>query len=337
MSNAIESGARQAVINCVRVQPGEPVVIITDQETRYLARAIESQVKSVEAMPSLYVMEDYGPRDDFEPLPFPAVLHEALADAKASFYIAQCKAGELHSFRMPMIDVVQTYGVRHAHMPGFTEIMMSQGMAADYEAIGRLCRQVHDCVSGAETIEVTTPAGTDIRARFAPSYKWIISDGRVTETLWKNLPDGEVFTAPATADGMVVVDGCLGDHFCETYGLLAETPVQYELANGRCVKGSVQCDNERLKQDFIDYTFETDAQSNRLGEFAIGTNTGLTELIGNLLQDEKFPGIHLALGNPYPDKTGAPWQSKAHCDGVLIKPTIVVDGQTIMKDGVFSL
>ena len=38
------------------------------------------------------------------------------------------------------------------------------------------------------------------------------------------------------------------------------------------------------------------------------------KIIGNLLQDEKFPSIHIATGCPYPEMTGAKWDSKAHCD-----------------------
>jgi hypothetical protein len=33
--------------------------------------------------------------------------------------------------------------------------------------------------------------------------------------------------------------------------------------------------------------------SERVGEFALGTNTGVTQMIGNLLQDEKVPGVHI--------------------------------------------
>ena len=85
------------------------------------------------------------------------------------------------------------------------------------------------------------------------------------------------------------------------------------------------------------YVFETDENSSRVGEFAIGTNTGLTHLIYNLLQDEKFPGIHIAFGSPLPGHTGAKWDSKAHVDGVLKSPTIYVDGEPIMIKGKFQL
>ena len=67
------------------------------------------------------------------------------------------------------------------------------------------------------------------------------------------------------------------------------------------------------------------------------TNTGLKKLIYNLLQDEKFPGVHIAFGSPYPTRTGAPWDSMAHVDGVIIKPSIFVNDQMIMDKGRFYL
>jgi len=337
--NAIESGARQAVVNCVKVQAGEAVVITTDRETERLADAVREQAEKVGAQVTKFVMEDFGPRpeDGKDPLAFPAELDRALAAAQVSFYIATGKPGELHSFRMPMVKKVDEYGLRHAHMPNFIEAMMSTGMASDYAEIQRISRQVHDIVHRAREIRVTTPAGTDLTARFDPKYRWIISDGDIRPGHWSNLPDGEVFTAPVDAEGKVVIDGCLGDFFNAKYGDLSGHPLEYRLEGGRCVKGSVRCANEGLKREFETYTFDTDENSNRLGEFAIGTNIGLTELIGNLLQDEKFPGVHMALGNPYPEKTGAGWDSKAHNDGIMRDPTVIVDGRTIMTDGKFAL
>ena len=338
-NSAIEQGARQAVIHCVRVQPDEAVVVITDRQTGYLADAIIREVELVGSIAKKFVMEDFGerPQDGKTPLGFPDSIHQALALAQVSFYVAQCKAGELASFRRPMLAEVERYRIRHAHMPGFTEQMMSEGMASDYSRIQKLSRQVYEIVSGAGQIRVTTLAGTDLVARFDPAIRWIISDGSITEDQWMNLPDGEVFTSPMTADGRVVVDGCLGDFFSEKYGLLEKTPLLYEITDGRSIRQTVRCDNKALEQDFIRYTFETDDNSNRLGEFAIGTNVGLKGLIGNLLQDEKFPGIHLALGSPYPTKTGATWDSSAHNDGILLRPTITVEGQTLMQDGRFLL
>ncbi len=336
---AVEAGARQAVLNCANVKSGEKVVIITDRATRYLAEALEHQAVGAGAKATLFVMEDFGPRssDGSNPLPFPEKIGTALSTAQVSFYIAAGKSGELGSFRKPMLEVIEKHGLRHGHMPGFTEVMMSQGMAADYRKIQEISRKVHDVVAKAKEIRVTTPAGTDITAQFSQDLKWLISDGNIRPEKWCNLPDGEVFTSPVNSNGTVVVDGCLGDFFTEKYGDIQKTPLRYDVKESCCVKGSVKCKNEKLKAEFEKYTFETDENSNRVGEFAIGTNIGLSKLIGNLLQDEKFPGVHIALGDPYPDKTGAKFSSKAHNDGVMRSPTITVDGRVIMKDGQFKI
>ncbi len=66
----------------------------------------------------------------------------------------------------------------------------------------------------------------------------------------------------------------------------------------------VQSNNAELEDEFWRYT-HTDENSDRVGEFAIGTNIGLKGVIGNILQDEKLPGIHMAFGNPYGAHTGA--------------------------------
>jgi leucyl aminopeptidase (aminopeptidase T) len=130
------------------------------------------------------------------------------------------------------------------------------------------------------------------------------------------------------------VDGILGDYFSEKYGLLHKTPVTLKIEDSR-VK-SVECSNAELVNELQEY-MKQDENANRIGEFAIGTNIGLDHLVGNLLQDEKFPGVHVAIGHGYPDKTGSDWNSSAHMDAVLKKTTIEVEGKTIMKEGVFTI
>tara|TARA_Y100000310_G_scaffold159627_1_gene159291 strand:- start:52952 stop:53278 length:327 start_codon:yes stop_codon:yes gene_type:complete len=81
----------------------------------------------------------------------------------------------------------------------------------------------------------------------------------------------------------------------------------------------------------------TDENSNKIGEFAIGTNIALKKIIGNLLQDEKFPGVHIAYGDPYTAKTGAKWNIKAHYDGVIRNTTIIIDSEKIMENGKYLI
>ncbi len=74
-----------------------------------------------------------------------------------------------------------------------------------------------------------------------------------------------------------------------------------------------------------------------MGEFAIGTNIGLNSVIGNILQDEKLPGIHMAFGNPYGAHTGADWWSGTHIDVVGRDFDIWADDRQIMAAGKFLI
>jgi leucyl aminopeptidase (aminopeptidase T) len=336
---SITYGAEQAVKNCVRLSAGEKTVIITDHGAGHIAKEIAKHAGSISpGNVRTFVMEEYGerPEDGGNPLAFPDVIGDALADADVSFYCASGKKGELKSFRTPMLLVVEANEkLRHAHMPGIDDVLMTTGMAVDYAAVQEMCRKVYDIVSKASEITVTNPAGTDVTGHFDPDWKWIISDGLIKPTKWTNLPDGEVFTCVKSIDkGVVVVDGSLGDFFCPKYGLLEDTPLTMEIEDSRVV--NVSCANEELAAEFREY-MKQDENADRIGEFAIGTNIGLEKLVGNLLQDEKFPGVHVAVGHGYPEKTGSDWESEAHCDAVLKNTTIVVDGETVMKDGVFTI
>ena len=328
----IEQGVKQAIENCLRVKAGERSVVITDRQTLEIGSALNSAIKTIGSETQFFVMEDFGER----PIDFPQVIEDALSVADVSIYAAQGAKGELQTFRKPMLKAIEANRkLRHAHMIGITAQIMKDGMCSDYKEIQRVSRLVYQEVRNAHTIRVVTQKGCDFAAEFSPELKWIISDGDITPGFWKNLPDGEVFTAPASANGTVVIDGCLGDFFTEKYGSVERTPVTIEVAEGRAARTSFRCDNEDLRRELATYIFENDQNSNRMGEFAIGTNIGLTKLIYNLLQDEKFPGVHVAFGSPFPAKTGATWDSKAHVDGVIKNPSIYVDGEILMNNGKF--
>jgi len=112
----------------------------------------------------------------------------------------------------------------------------------------------------------------------------------------------------------------------------SNTPVTLTVKDSRADLSSISCANESLRRDLVEY-LSTDSNSNRLGEFAIGTNLALTSLTGNMLQDEKFPSVHCAFGNPLREETGADWESKTHIDGLVLKSSIWVDGRKIMDEG----
>ena len=327
----IKEGARQAVRNCMKVSSKDIVLVVTDTKTKPVAKYIEEESKEITKKVELLNLDDYGKR----PLKkLPKEIAEKARNATAVFYMAEQFKGEKESLRKPIIKLATENG-RQAHMPGITKELMEEGMCTDYKKVQELSKKVYDIASKAKTINVLTKKGTDLTATFSSKIKWLIADGNITnkETKWSNLPDGEVFTCVENINGKVIVDGSLGDYF-DKYKVIEKTPLILEIKNSRIIK--LECENKKLEKEIKEY-IKQDENADRIGEFAIGTNIGLKKLIGNLLQDEKFPGIHIAIGHGYPEHTGSDWDSKAHLDVIIQKTTIIVDGEEIMKNGKFII
>jgi leucyl aminopeptidase (aminopeptidase T) len=159
----------------------------------------------------------------------------------------------------------------------------------------------------AARIRCTTPGGTEFEAEFSSKLKWLKTSGIIQKDKWGNLPGGEILTSPLNTQGVFVVDGVVGDYLCARYGDLKDTPLTIEVENNRI--RFVKSENKDLRDDFRAYT-QTDENSNRVGEFAIGTNTACTH-VGNILQDEKFQVFILRLRS-HSEHTGANGLPNAH-------------------------
>jgi aminopeptidase len=167
-----------------------------------------------------------------------------------------------------------------------------------------------------------------------PNYHWLKTSGIISPEKWGNLPGGEIFTTPGEVNGTFVIDGVVGDYLCTKFGSLQATPLTIQIKGNRLTEA--HSENRELEDDFWKYT-HTDENSDRVGEFAIGTNIDLKDVIGQILQDEKYPGVHIAFGNPYGAHTGAEWDSSTHIDVVGRKFNIWVDDEPIMQNGKFLI
>jgi leucyl aminopeptidase (aminopeptidase T) len=332
------AGARSAVTTCLRIDPTEKVTLITDRATEPIAAALGTQLAERGCLWDVFVLEDLAPRPLID---MPAAVLADMETSQVSIFAVQVQANELRS-RMQMTDIVNRRHMRHAHMVNISPEIMCQGMRADFDLVDRLSQKVLERARKATRIRATTAAGTDIIAEMNPGYKWFKTSGIISPEKWGNLPGGECFTAPGEVNGTFVVDGVVGDWLCARYGLLAATPLTIEIAGNRMV--SCWSENKQLEEDFWAYT-HTDENSDRVGEFAIGTNLGVERVIGNILQDEKFPGIHIAFGNPYGEHTGAPWRSGTHIDVVGLGFNIWLESgagpdritEQIMREGRFLI
>jgi len=323
-------GAGNAVNVCLRIQPNEKVAVITDDATREIAASLVRELETVGAPYRAWILEELAPRPLTD---LPQEIMDDLESSQVSIFAVQAQANELRS-RMQMTDVVNRRKIRHAHMVNINHQIMLEGMRADFLKVDRISSKVVETVRRAKQVRAKTPAGTDLTADLSPDYRWLKTSGIISPDKWGNLPGGEVFTTPGEVNGTFVIDGVVGDWLCAKFGSLRENPLTIHVKGNRLT--DAHSTNRELEDDFWRYT-HTDENSDRVGEFAIGTNIELKDVIGQILQDEKYPGIHIAFGNPYGAHTGAKWDSSTHIDVVGRNFDIWVDEAQIMRHGQFLL
>jgi aminopeptidase len=323
-------GARNAVRVCLRVQPSEKVTVITDEVSLEIAAALVRELEEIGCRYQTWVLEDVATRPLTD---FPRAIAEDLESSQVSIFAVQAQTNELKS-RMQMTDVVNRRKIRHAHMVNINKRIMLEGMRADFQKVDLLSVKILETVRKAKQIRAKTPAGTDLVADLNPNYRWVKTSGIISTEKWGNLPGGEVFTTPGEVNGKFVIDGVVGDYLCAKFGDLKSSPLTIQVKGNRLIEAHSA--NKELKDDFWAYTHK-DENSNRVGEFAIGTNIELKDVIGEILQDEKYPGVHMAFGNPYGAHTGAEWYSSTHIDVVGRNFDIWVDGEQIMRRGQFLI
>jgi aminopeptidase len=323
-------GARNAVQVCLRVQSSEKVTVITDEVSLEIAAAIVHELEAIGCEFKTWVLEDVSSRPLAD---LPSVIAQDMETSQVSIFAVQAQTNELKS-RMQMTDIVNRRKIRHAHMVNINKRIMLEGMRADFHKVDRLSVKVMEIVTRAKQIQAKTAAGTALVADLNPSYRWVKTSGIISTEKWGNLPGGEVFTTPGEVNGTFVIDGVVGDYLCAKFGDLKANPLTIHIKQSRLTEADSS--NKELRDDFWAYTHK-DENSDRVGEFAIGTNIELKDVIGEILQDEKYPGIHIAFGNPYGAHTGAEWYSSTHIDVVGRKFDIWVDERQIMRAGQFLI
>ena len=191
-----------------------------------------------------------------------------------------------------------------------------------WREVSRQQQRIVDWLAGKKNLRVEAP-GTDLEMSIE-GRTFINSDGK------RNFPSGEVFTSP--------VHESVRGHITFSY------PASY---NGRTVQGVyLKFEDGRVSEhradageDYLSTMLDLDDGARHLGEFAIGTNTGVTRITRNTLFDEKIAGtIHCALGNAYPNAGGTN-TSAIHWDMVtdMREGRVLVDGETLYEAGKFAI
>ena len=310
MSELYEA-AETAVQQCLNVRAEESCLIVTDDKRQPIGEALYDAATAVTDEATILRYQPGDQHGQEPPAPVAAAMAESdvfLAPTTKSLSHTRARGTACES------------GARGATLPGLTEDVFTTGLDADYDSIAAVSAELLETVQDADEIRVTTPAGTDITFAVG-GREWQTDTGIVHEPgEFSNLPAGEVFISPTSADGTFVVDGTMRPH-----GLLGEgQQLSFVVEDGYVTEIS----DDEIRAQIETAGEEVGQDAYNLAELGIGTNVGVPELVGSVLLDEKAAGtVHIAIGDDA--GIGGDTDAPLHLDGILREPTVFVDGQAI--------
>lgn len=310
--------ANRIVQELAAVEAGEEVLIVTDPEKVSVARAITNAARAIGAEAVLAVM----PRLDAHGNEPPGTIADPMQTADVAFTVTTHAITHTQA-RLAAADA----GTRIVVLRGVTEEMMIEGaINTDYATLRETTAAVRDVLSAADAARVTSPAGTDLTLNLQDRGAFSL-DGYFHDYGFSAIPGGESPTSPRNeeTDGTVSID-----YSMDNLGLLDE-PIRLSIEDGFVTDIAGGTGAERLRS-IVD---EADENAGNLAEFAIGTNPD-ARLIGNLAEDKKRAGtVHFAIGDD--TSLGGTRQSDIHLDGLVTRPTVVLDEETVVYEGTLDV
>jgi len=316
MASSLQEAARTILVQCMNLRAGESVLVIVDEPSEGLGQALwaaAKELKSEAALIKMIARASHGAEPP--PVVAKAMLEADIILAPTSKSLSHTQARKAACER----------GARVASMPTITEDIMARTMGSDFFAIRDRTVPLARILSDGSRAHVTSPRGTDLVVSLEGREGHADTGILHAPGSFGNLPAGEAYIAPVEgmAEGVIVFDGAM-----PPMGLLDE-PITVVVEKGFATDISGG-EGAKMLLDAI-APFGRDARN--IGELGIGTNEAAgSPLTGNTLEDEKALGtVHFALGNSA--TIGGKVNVASHIDGIVLNPTLEVDGKIILEQG----
>lgn len=317
MSKRLKNASVTAIRDCMAVQNGEKVLVISDINKREIGLSLFDTAKEL-GHEAIYLEMKPLKVNGEEPPEYVARMME-----KFDVILIPTTTSLTHTKARRDASYL---GARVATFPNITKEIMIRGLNADYHKIMALCKHVKDRLSGGNMVTIKTELGTDLT--FSITGRNIYESKGLFHAKGEsgNLPTGETFLAPVegTSNGTLAIDGSLA-----SFGRITNGPLLLKIRDGYVTEISGSDFAEGLAK-LLD---SVGPEARNIAEFGIGTNDK-AKISGIILEDEKVLGtIHIAVGNN--KSMGGNVDVPIHLDGVVTKPDVYLDGTLILQKGKF--
>ena len=320
MDERFLKSAKVVVEKCLAVKSSETVVVLTDQPEREIGKLLFEMAKEHSAEAILVEIIPRETHGEELPLQIAAIMQSAnvvIAPTFRSITHTQARRDACSA------------GARIATMPGILWETFVRALVVDYSQMQSQTEALAEILSKAKMARVKTDTGTDIVMSLDGRKGYADTGLLHNPGDFGNLPAGEAFIAPIenTASGAIVIDGAIGD----TGVLSSDDKITVRVENGF----ATEITGGRAAVYLVGVLSQFPREVRNIAELGIGTNPS-ARLCGNILEDEKVLGtIHIALGNNA--SMGGKVNVPVHLDGIILSPTLWLDGKMVMEHGKLKL
>lgn len=314
--------ANKLLAQMMLVKPGENVVVTADTSTdSRVTNALMTAAYTLGATPILVYCATSDKSYAEPPAPLGNTISVADVWVELSYSsIMLCKSWQ------KAID----YGCRYINLTGMDTTMLCNLVGkVDVNNVVKLGETLKAKMEASDKIEITSKSGTELTA-YNHGRKVRHSGQLATHNGYPYMMCGQISWCPIeeTINGTLVFDEAI---FPPTnIGILNE-PVKLTLKDGIVVSIEGGKEADIYREWFASFD---DPNMYRLAHYSMGFNPGSTKATGRIVEDERIFGcMEFGIGSQGKMIMGSYWKAASHTDGVLGKPTIILDGKVLEEDG----
>lgn len=310
-------GARTIVEVCAGVQKGEKVLIVTEPKQMKIAESVGAAVNAVGGELAIAVITPRA-ADSQEP---PSMVAAAMKESDV--FISAVYTSITHT---KAVKNAVANGSRGIMLTQFDEEMLvNSGVNADFPAAAPVCHAVAEILENAKEIVLTTSYGTNLTmsatGRKSNAMTCMVKSGQFAP-----VPTVEANVSPleGTASGTIVANASI-----PYLGIgVLDKPVTVTVKDGMITAIDGGKEAKILSDDLAS---KNDPNVYNIAEIGVGLNPEC-KFNGSMLEDEGvFGSVHIGIGSSL--TLGGNVVASCHYDLIMTGVTLVVDGQTVIKDG----
>ena len=302
LSFEVTNAALKLVRDFMLVKEGENVVITADTSADFrVVEAVAGAAYSVGANPVIIHYPTSGKAFEEPIRPVADAVEHADVWIELAYYC---------SMHTPCFKKALENGARFTCLNGMDVIMLVNTVGrVNYDVLIEFGEYLTDKVHRSNEVIVTDKNGTNL-VGYNQGRGVKHSGQRATKKGYPVMLGGQVSWCPVeeTINGKLIFDAALFPP--DTLGLL-NSNVELTLEKGVVTKIEG-------------------------GKDSIGFNPGVTKPTGRIVEDERLFGcIEMGIGSQGASLMGACWDAASHTDGIVSKPTILLDGYKLEENGIY--